>query len=194
MSYEELRKIQNAERDNKALQEIDASFFEKVKEYIKTKKNLIKENYGKDNTFAKQTYDKAQQEFNNINKILGDLCARRQRKIILQAITNVTARVHNTENMLPEEENMYNNIISVLGENKDKFFDKLEESEAKEELEKKEEPLKLLRFVDEVPSFMWKDNKTYGPFAKEDVVNIPIEVGEILIKQGKAIEIVVGDE
>ncbi|MDD5181874.1 MAG: hypothetical protein PHC66_01735 [Candidatus Nanoarchaeia archaeon] len=193
ISYEELRRIQNAERNNKALQQIAPDFFEKVKEYILTKKKLIGENKDRDNTFAQQAYEKAHMELGNITKILDDICARRQRKVIMQAITNVAARVHNTENMLPEEEEMYNQTIKNLKEKRDCFFEKFNRNE-KVELAKGEENLKAVRFVDEVPSFIWTDSKTYGPFAKEDIANMPVDVGEILIKQGKAIEIVVGDE
>lgn len=195
ISYEELRKMQNAERDNKSIQEIDASFFDKVKEYIKMKKKLIAENKNKSNTFSNQAYEKAETELSNINRILGDLCARRQRKIVMQAITNIAARVHNTEYMLPEEEDMYNKIIAILKDKKENFFSKFDDSmEEQEELRKGSEELKLLRFAEDVPSFVWTDSKTYGPFSKEDVSNLPKDVGEILIKQGKAIEIVLGAE
>lgn len=193
ISYEELRRIQNAERNNKALQQLAPDFFVKVKEYTKTKQKLIGENRDRDNTFSKQAYEKAQMELNNITKILDDICSRRQRKIMMQAITNVAARVHNTENMLPEEEEMYNQTITNLKEKRSRFFEKFNADE-NVELQKTAENLKLLRFVDEVPSFIWTDSKTYGPFAKEDIANMPLDVGEILIKQGKAIEIVVGDE
>jgi DNA replication initiation complex subunit (GINS family) len=193
ISYEELRRIQNAERNNKALQQIAPDFFEKVREYTTTKKKLIAENCDRDNTFAKQAYEKAYMEMNNITKILDDICSRRHRKVIMQAITNVAARVHNTENMLPEEEEMYNQTIVNIKEKRSRFFEKFNENETVA-LAETSENLKALRFVDEVPSFVWTDSKTYGPFAKEDIANMPVDVGEILIKQGKAIEIVVGEE
>jgi DNA replication initiation complex subunit (GINS family) len=190
ISYEELRKMQNAERDNHALQAIDASFFDKVKEYIAAKKKLIDENEGKDNTFSHQTFEKGVQELKNTQKILLDICSRRQKKILLHAITNMTARVHNTEAMLQEEEELYNKLISVLKENERSFMSKLEDREERVKLRKDDKNLKLLRVIDVVPSFAWSDGKNYGPFSKEDIVNIPHEVGEILIKQGKATEII----
>jgi DNA replication initiation complex subunit (GINS family) len=190
ISYDELRKIQNSERDNHALQKIDSSFFDKVKEYVSTKKKIIDENDGKDNTFARQTFEKGTQELKNTQKILQDICSRRQKKIIMQAMTNLTAKVHNTETMLPEEEELYNQMISVLGSNERLFMSKLEDKDERIIIKKGEKNLKLLRVLDGVPSFAWSDGKNYGTFSKEDIVNLPNDVGEILIKQGKAFEII----
>lgn len=195
ISYEELRKIQTQERENKSIQEINKNFFENVREYIRTKKELIDKNEGKDNAFSKQTYEKASQELTNIYKILEDICARRHRKIIFQALTNISARVHNTENMLQAEEEIYNDVINVLKVERTKFMDnfKVKDKEPVEMQEGKGD-LKMLRITDDVPSFVWTDNNTYGPFAKEDVTNLPNLIAEILIKQGKAIEIRLEDE
>jgi hypothetical protein len=88
---------------------------------------------------------------------------------------------------------MYTHLIKTLKEKRDCFFNKFSEN-TNVELQKGDENLKLVRFVEEVPSFIWTDSKTYGPFAKEDITNMPVDVGEILIKQGKAIQIVVGDK
>jgi DNA replication initiation complex subunit (GINS family) len=193
ISYEELRKIQNAERDNTALQEIDPAFFERVREYIKIKKKIVEENKNRDNTFSKQTLEKSSQELRNIYKILEDICTRRYRKLVTQAVTNVTAKIHNTEKMLEDEEELYNKMVELLKQNKEAFIKTFEEKPAPEKLVKAEGINKLIRIKDEVQSFMWKDSKTYGPFIKEDIANLPIDVGEILIKQGKAIEIVLGE-
>lgn len=189
ISYEELRKIQNAEKTNVALQSIDETFFEKVREYIETKKRIISENEGKENTFAQQTVEKGKQELKNIQKILDDTCSRRQKKIFMQALTNVAAKVHNTEAMLPEEEELYNKTIAVLKENLNAFMSKFQRTNVRPELKKENKNLKFLRITEDISSFVWKDSNTYGPFKKEDMVNIPQDVGEILINQGKASEI-----
>ena len=189
ISYEELRKVQNAERNNTALQQLEPSFFEKVRAYISTKKKLIRENESKDNTFALQTVEKGKQELKNIEKIIDDICSRRQKKILMQAITNLTARVHNTEMMLSEEEELYNRMIELLKLNSSLFIAKFSEI-SKNEIMKGSRKLKLIRITDDVPPFVWTDERTYGPFRKEDVTNMPHDICEILIKQGKATEIV----
>ena len=41
--------------------------------------------------------------------------------------------------------------------------------------------------MSDIPQFIWKNNKTYGPFAFPNVVEVEKEVADILIKSGKAV-------
>jgi DNA replication initiation complex subunit (GINS family) len=54
--------------------------------------------------------------------------------------------------------------------------------------EKRKDTL-LLRFVKDMPSIIGVDLKTHGPFLKEDIVVLPYENAESLIRQGTAVEI-----
>jgi len=185
ISYEELRKLQNLERDNKSLQELSEDFFQKVKSYIKEKEKIIEENKDKDNVFAKQLFEKNTQELKNIKKILEDICSRRRRKVVLQALTNIYAKVHNTENMLPEEEELYNKVIELFKEYTEAFMKKFEEKQIEKEEEPKESNEKIV-VLEDIPEFLWKDGKSYGPFEKNQIVQLPNELKEYFISQGKA--------
>ena len=193
ISYEEIRKVQNAERDNNALQLIEPDFFGKVNEYIKNKKKAIEENEGKSNTFAQDMIDKNSHELRNAKKILKDLCVRRYRKLVSQAINNIFSRVHDTEVMLPEEEDFYNGLIKDLRNRVTGFMEKVEHKK-EEDVKKNPEKLSLIRITDEVPAFVWKDQKTYGPYTKEDVVNLPKDIAILLSSQEKATEIVLDNQ
>ncbi len=214
ISYEELRRVQSLERDEKSLQEIEESFFKKVIKYVKTKEKMIEENKNKNNVFSEQALEKNKHELNNINKIIKDICERRRRKIVNQALNNISARVHNIENMLPEEEELYNKTIDIVKEYTNNFmlnfdFNSLKEEKREnvenreyegkkevsdEKIEKEEESDKSdkgyqLKVREEIPEFVWKDGKKYGPFKEGEIINIERTIGEILIKGGKAIEI-----
>ena len=193
LSYEEIRRVQNIERDNKSLQNIEDSFFERLKDYIKTKKESIRENQGKKNIFSKQMAEKNEYELKNVMSIIEDIKSRRRRKVIFQALNNVTARVHNTENMLPEEEKLYNNTIEIIKEYNNTFTSRLEEKQEIKKAEKKDDGIKKVKVLDKIPQFVWKDGKIYGPFEEGMKINIPKEIGEILINEGKAIEITLSD-
>ena len=188
ISYEELRKMQNAERDNKELQSLDDGFFQKVKDYIRSKEMILEQNRDKDNTFSQRSVEQCEKELENVKKILSDISGRRNRKIILQALTNIGARVHNTERMLPFEEKLYNNIIELLKVNSEEFESKFADMPAEQSAEAG--GVKALQFTEPVQPFAWTDGKTYGPYSKDDVANIPSQVGEILIKERKAIALI----
>lgn len=194
ISFEEIRKLQNMERDNKSLQKIEEHFFEKVKEYLREKHKLISDNKHKENVFSKELVEKNEYELHNVNKILADICNRRHRKIILQALTDISARVHNTENMLAEEEELFNSLLEILKANQKNFLKNFDASAEKEPLKRDTDTLKIVRIIDEVPSFVWKDGNTYGPCKKEDVINLPEEIAELLIKQKKASGIILDNE
>ncbi len=236
ISYEELRRIQSLERDEKALQELNGSFFDKIAKYIETKEKTIKENEGKDNVFSKQALEKNKHELINIKKIIKDICQRRRRKIVNQALNNISAKVHNTENMIPIEEELYNKTLEIVKnytnlfmskferkvEQSEKKEDKSEEEknieekreeetkkekenvekndvsesgEEKQEIEEKKEKKDIdskkckLKINEQVPEFLWKDGQKYGPFEKEQEITLEKEIGEILIKGGKAIQL-----
>ena len=197
ISYEEIRKIQALERDNRALQELTPDFFLKIKEYISNKEKIINENKDKNNVFSSQAIEKNEYELRNVKRIIEDICSRRRRKIVMQALNNLSARVHNTENMLPEEEDMYNSIINTVNEYTNRFMSKFEAPpsiDIKREEKEEEKGLKKLKFIEDIPAFLWKDGETYGPFNKDDDGSLPLDVGEILIKEGKAIEIKESDD
>jgi len=59
-------------------------------------------------------------------------------------------------------------------------------AEAKPVEPSKPSELVLVRFLQDVPPIVGVDLKTYGPFRKEDVANLPKENAEALIKQGLA--------
>lgn len=48
---------------------------------------------------------------------------------------------------------------------------------------------KTLKFRDHVPKFLGKELEVYGPFDKEDIANLPKELANILIRKGKAEEV-----
>ena len=91
--------------------------------------------------------------------------------------------------MLPEEIEIYNNILKILDDNKSELLDGTIKGEKKE----KEEPLKkdniMVRFVQNVPKFVGSDLEQYGPFQIEDIANLPKQLADILISKGNAEEI-----
>ena len=43
---------------------------------------------------------------------------------------------------------------------------------------------KLVRFLHTVPKFVGKELEEYGPFAEEDIANLPLEIADLLIERG----------
>ena len=46
-----------------------------------------------------------------------------------------------------------------------------------------------VRFLQSVPKFLGKELEVYGPFTEDDMANLPREIAEVLIKKGRAEEL-----
>ena len=55
--------------------------------------------------------------------------------------------------------------------------------------DEKPQNIEFIRFIETVPKFVGSDLQVYGPFEKEDVANLPINVAALLIKNNRAEEI-----
>jgi len=63
--------------------------------------------------------------------------------------------------------------------------------ETKSEIKAEEhEETKLVRFIHSVPRFVGRHLEVYGPFEDDDTANLPEEIADILIKKGRAEEII----
>jgi len=70
---------------------------------------------------------------------------------------------------------------------KEPILEKKEETGEKEPVEEEAEvEMTKIRFTHPTPSFIWKDMKVYGPFAKDEETEIFPEVADLLVRKGRA--------
>ena len=65
-----------------------------------------------------------------------------------------------------------------------------ESEEAKEEKPAVRRETKLVRFLHSVPKFVGKELEEYGPFEEEDVASLPAELADVLVRKGRAEELI----
>ena len=44
--------------------------------------------------------------------------------------------------------------------------------------------VKKVKFLNDMPQFVGQDMKEYGPYDKEQIVEVPLSIADLLIKQG----------
>ena len=187
INWEEIRELQRNERNSETLQKIDEDTFKRLNEYLEERKRIIKEGEKEGSEIGREMAKKAEIEIKKANKLIEDFIASRERKIMRNAIMTVISNVEDTTNMTKEEEKLYIGVIRLLKNFKQEIFKRKEA----EKIEKENENLSLVRFLYDVPKFLF-EGKEYGPFKKEDIANLPKKVGEILINAKKAV--IVGDK
>jgi len=214
ITYETLFDLLRREKNRAELQKLSESFFEDVNSYIKEKYAILKDQQMKIGMSASAEKEKTENQIKNINNMLKGLFERRQQKIVDMAIikSRIPSNTVDYSSLLKEEKEMFNELVLLLTKFKEKVLLKLvtkeskqeekvsEESELKElktaeetksEIKAEEhEETKLVRFIHSVPRFVGRHLEVYGPFEDDDTANLPEEIADILIKKGRAEEII----
>jgi len=181
LTYADVQRIYRVEKNATALQKIPDNFYSEVKILLSN----ISEEY--------RTY---------IMKLLSEIQEKRRNKLLIQAMRETESPA----NLIPEEKELYNQIITVINDyqnkisplsleaskfpEKEAILDKpapeeATEQEIKEErgdLEKIEDPpgkikLKILK---PLPEIIGPDYVKYGPFFENQEVMLPEKMAKIL--------------
>ena len=200
ITYELLYDALRMEKQRVELQKLDPEFYINITRYIEEKKDILQSQENKDSVFTNTEVQKTRKQIENIQKILKELYERREAKIIELALIATKSNHTNTadkESMLKEERTFYKDALYLLSNYRDNTLLSILSGK---EIITKEEPkglkeenmppttTKQLKFLASVPTFVGTDLNVYGPFEKENLAEIPLDVANLLIKTKKAIE------
>lgn len=166
LTYETIRKIVSDEKMNTKLSELPDNFFRQVRTYLEKKAEINKD---KEDRW----------ELDSAMRVLQDLLEIRERKLLTLALYYVRSGV-TPENMTLEENELFNSLVMNIKE-----F----QAKRKSIMSGEEEKKKLIAMLSDLPEFIGKDMKNYGPFVRGDVATLPEENARLLIEKGIAKEI-----
>ena len=180
--YEHLRK----ERYSEQLQPLPKKFIFEVASYISEKKKLTNQ----EGDFFSDEIAKIKKQLENTNSIFKELMLLRKKKLLglifVASETGINKR--DFENMLDFEKDLFDNIMSSI-----EYAEKtLSLKFSNENFLPEDKLMKLVLFLDNVDEFLDNQGKSIGPYKKDDIVNSPKNIAEILISNKKA-EIVLED-
>ena len=175
--YEALRK----ERYSEQLQPLMKKFISEVAESLKEKEKSIGSGADK----FSEDVQKTKKQLENAVSIFKEIMLRRRKKLLelsfVSAETGVSKR--DFENMLIFEKDIFDNIMKSLN-NGDKEIEKILNGGGDDNLT--EDKNKMVIFKGDTEEFLDLNGNKLGPFNKGDLVNIPQEIANILIVDGKA--------
>jgi DNA replication initiation complex subunit (GINS family) len=190
ITYETVRNAHRAEKEEE-LQKLPDGFFESVRNWFKVKEKL------KDTTSLL--------EVENAKKLLEDVINRRQKKIVLAALSTMRGQLP-PSGLNDEERKFFDDIVNTLKSFKndmnEKFrsFDDIAEEKV-EEAKKSIEEMKpvgmeniavkpngkiLVKVLIDLPKFSGVDMQSYGPLRTGDIITLPDEVARLLITRKAA--------
>ena len=212
ITYETLFELLKREKDTADLQRLEPSFFDNFVEYLNEKKDMLNK---EDALFSYYEKKKVEKQIDNARRLIKEIYERREKKILNIALIKSRTKSHviDTSSLLDNEKKFLGDIEKVLNayrgdiiynvmEGKPVLLVNHQEKVAKGEINAasnaandvngiKEEAksTRLVRFLYSVPRFIGTELEEYGPFAEEDIANLPAEIAELLIGKGKVEEI-----
>ncbi len=187
ITYSEFLRIRRQEQeDNRTLTKFTDGVLEEMKEYIAINKNSLEE--------AKKMNDEKKAEeistqIKNAISTLEQIINLRMLKIAGMSILDIDSEQAKT-NMLSKEIILFDNMLSLSKEHKSSIINEVRTIEPKK-LQKVESSDSdgdkvVIKILSDIPKFVWRNDKSYGPFSFPNVIEIDKDVAQILIKSGKA--------
>ena len=166
LTFESIRDVERAEKENKKLQRLPPQFFDDLQEYLKRKRA---------DAFANAD---EMIEYQNIMNIVERLFEMREQKIVEQALDAARIGI-NPENLHESERNMFEQLSGALSIYRKQFFSSLKSTSQNSN----ESAQKLFRVIMKVAEFIGPDMKTYK-LNENDVITLPEPVAKILMQNG----------
>jgi DNA replication initiation complex subunit (GINS family) len=190
ITYETIRNAHRAEKEEE-LQKLPDGFFESIRNWFKVKEKL------KDTTSLL--------EVENAKKLLEDVINRRQKKIVLAALSTMRGQLP-PAGLNDEERKFFDDIVNTLkafkNDMNEKFrsFDDIAQEKVEEAKRSIEEmkPVEveniavkpngklLVKILIDLPKFVGTDMQSYGPLRTGDIITMPDVVAKLLISRKAA--------
>lgn len=205
-TYETLYELLRKEKSRDELSKIDGSFYLGILSYLQDKQAAYDSSLAKNDVFSQSEREKLQIQLSNAKRLLRDLYDIRERKILTMAVNHCRTKAHliDAAHLLHEENSVFQSLCAVLGQHRNGILNHLLELRAPEVLpvvlplpssiqQNSHNPLpapkKQVKFTENMEPFADEELEMYGPFEKGDEATLPRELAEVLIAQGKAVEL-----
>lgn len=200
ITYETLYEMLRKEKSREELQKLDERFLKDTLNYLREKQQAYDENLTKNDIFSQSERDKLNIQITNVKKIIKDLYDIRERKIINMSINKSRTNTHiiDTTQLLAQENEFFESLTTVMNRYRTGILHKIlelrdpdimpAEPPAQEEQKEEETDRKSVKIIEKVDQFYGEELESYGPFEENEETTLPIQLADILISQGKAVE------
>lgn len=180
LSYQKLRSIEQRERQSPNLINIGPDFYVSAFHYIKGLEKRLEEERGENPSSRKVVL--ITDELRNAKRVWESIMERREKKIIQAALSAARAGTSLPSSLTYQEKKFYEKIVALLVENRKTIFEGREKNVTERGI--------IIRVLEDIPHFVAKDMKKYS-LKKEDVIVLPKDIAEILIKKEAAEKVAV---
>ncbi|MCR4369115.1 MAG: hypothetical protein NUV67_04380 [archaeon] len=174
LSYDEIRRIHRLEKNSTRLASVEQEFYNFLDEFISSEKKTYLDS-------LKDFSSTRSRDFTNLKKMVEEIFALREKKILNYALVTSRTGEEDDINMASQEKKLFRELVASIK----KHNRVLEEIFADPSGGKKGAPEKDLNnlsveILSDVPGFVGTDMKEYGPFEKGSVVRLPLKIAKLL--------------
>ena len=175
ITYNDIYEAAKKEGFSEQLQNLPDTFVDDVADYLKDKREIS----SKEEDDFSDVFIKAKKQLENAQTLFKELILKRKRKILnlllIAAETGVSKK--DFDNMLDFEKRLFEELMKCID-----FSNKEVQASFNG---KNEVKIKKVIFKENVEEFIDLDGNKLGPFKKGDKVELPREIANILIDDGK---------
>jgi len=177
ITYSDIYDATRKEKYSEQLQKLPKNFISDFSEYLREKKELTSK---KEDLFSESNV-KIKKQLENARTLFKELMLRRRKKILnlILIASEVGISKRDLENMFSFEKELFEDMMKCI-EVSDKKLGELLNGK-KEAFENE-----LILFKTNVEEFIGPDGEKMGEFKKGQIANIPKQIAEILIEDGRA--------
>ncbi len=212
LTFETIYEILRREKNKADIQPLDKEFYDNIKNYLKDKQEIYEKSLVKTDIFSITERPNIALQLHNTKKIIKELYDKREKKIMEMALiaSKTKTNIINVENLLDPEKKLFQELISILDKYRQQYTEEIspedlkteQEPQTKQEAQKQKAPTehyptensennsinetKNIQFTEFTEAFFGKELEEYGPYNKGDTAELPQEIAQILITQGKA--------
>ncbi len=179
LTYEELRKIEQLERNTPDLVKLDSDFYRELRGHIESLEEKLhleeKTNIGSRKSMLLSN------EIKNTKRLTQGIYERREKKIVQGALAAARGGTPHLKNLIQLEKNFYEKLLGTLQEGRRIITEEKHQKKS----ERMTNPSVMIRVLQDIPQFVGHNMKKYS-LKEEDVVTLPPDIAKILIERGVA--------
>jgi DNA replication initiation complex subunit (GINS family) len=182
LNYDEIRRIHRLEKNSTRLIELEEEFFDELTELIEEEK---KDYFDSLKNFS---INKTR-PFTNLKKLVEEIFLIREKKILNRALVSAKTNEKPEDKFTSEEEKFFKEILKEI-KSHDLVLESVFSSNNKKN-SKKEKSLNMvsIKISSEIPAFVGTDMKEYGPFKKNQEIEVPKKIA-LLLEEKKMAKII----
>ncbi|MCR4335669.1 MAG: hypothetical protein NUV57_03980 [archaeon] len=175
LSYDEIRRIHRLEKNSAKLVQVEQEFFNFLNEFIfKEKKEYLDS--------LKDFSSTKSRDFSNLKKMIEEIFALREKKLLNMALVASRTNVSDEDNMATQEKKLFNEILRALKKHNEILGDLFSDNGSTPQNKKDLNNLSV-GILSDIPSFVGADMKEYGPFKKGSVEKLPVKIAKLLTER-----------